>query len=246
MSRDRADRIMVRKGLVPSREQAQALIEAGHVVADGKQVKKASQNLPEDSVLQLEGAGTMRVSRAGEKLDHALEHFKLEVSGAVCLDIGASTGGFTEVLLRKGASRVYAVDVGHDQLAETLRQDSRVVSLEGTNARHLTRLQIPEDIDVLVCDASFISLTKVLEKAVYFVKPDGVMVTLVKPQFEVGRGRVGRGGLVREPELHEEVSCTAIAWLESLPGWRCLGLTGSPITGTQGNREFLMAGRRDL
>ncbi|MGM0561890.1 MAG: TlyA family RNA methyltransferase [Pseudomonadota bacterium] len=245
MTRDRADRLMVRQGLVPSREQAQALIAAGNVLADGKQVNKASQKLPDDCVLLLEGAGPMRVSRAGEKLDHALAHFNLEVGEAVCLDIGASTGGFTEVLLREGARRVYAVDVGHDQLAETLKRDSRVVSLEGVNARYLSRAEVTEPIDVLVCDASFISLAKALEKAIYFVRPGGVMIALVKPQFEVGRDRVGKGGLVRDHALHDEVCSTAIAWLESLSGWRSLGLADSPITGTQGNREFLMAGVRD-
>lgn len=245
MSRERADRLLVHRGLAPSREQAQAMIAAGHVRADGHKVNKASQLLAPDSELSLETSGPLRVSRAGEKLDHALSHFGLEAGGCVCLDIGASTGGFTEVLLRKRAARVYAVDVGHDQLAPVLRKDPRVICLEGTNARHLTSAEIPEEVDLLVCDASFISIAKVLEKAISFVRPGGVLVTLVKPQFEVGRGRVGKGGLVRDPELHKEV-CEAVAdWLTAKPGWRLLGLTDSPIAGTRGNREFLMAGRRE-
>jgi 23S rRNA (cytidine1920-2'-O)/16S rRNA (cytidine1409-2'-O)-methyltransferase len=184
------------------------------------------------------------VSRGGIKLAHALDHFAIDVSGANALDIGASTGGFTDVLLQRGAKHVHAVDVGHGQLAWKLRQDARVSVLERVNARHLTRREIPEPPDLIVCDASFISLTVVLPAAFALAAPSARLVALVKPQFEVGRGRVGKGGVVRDPALHREV-CEGIAtWLEAQAGWHVEGVTESPIRGPEGNVEFLLFAQR--
>jgi 23S rRNA (cytidine1920-2'-O)/16S rRNA (cytidine1409-2'-O)-methyltransferase len=183
------------------------------------------------------------VSRGGVKLDHALNYFGIDPSGLICLDVGASTGGFTDVLLARGAAKVYAVDVGHGQLAWKLRQDARVVVLERTNARHLTRAEIPEPIELIVCDASFIGLETVLPASLGLAAPGGCLIALIKPQFEVGPGRIGKGGVVRDPALHAEVCERIQAWLERQPGWRVLGITESPITGPEGNIEFLIAAR---
>ncbi len=183
------------------------------------------------------------VSRGGIKLAHALEHFAIDVAGWVALDIGASTGGFTDVLLQKGAARVYAVDVGHGQLAWKLRQDSRVVVLERVNARYLTAEQAPEPPDIVVCDASFIGLETVLPAALALAKPEAQLVALIKPQFEVGPERVGKGGVVRDPALHAEVCQRIAAWLEGR-GWAVTGIVESPIRGPEGNVEFLVHARR--
>jgi 23S rRNA (cytidine1920-2'-O)/16S rRNA (cytidine1409-2'-O)-methyltransferase len=178
------------------------------------------------------------------KLEKALDAFDLDPAGRVCLDVGASTGGFTDVLLSKGAARVYAVDVGHGQLAWKLRQDDRVVVLERTNARHLSPEIVPEPVEVIVCDASFIGLALVLPAALALSAPGAWLAALIKPQFEVGRDRVGKGGVVRDPALHREVCERIATWLEDQPGWQVLGITESPITGPEGNVEFLIAGRR--
>ena len=193
--------------------------------------------------LTVRGAEHPWVSRGGQKLDHALTHFAIDPQGLVTLDIGASTGGFTDVLCQRGARRVYAVDVGYGQLATRLRDDARVAVLERTNARYLTRAEVPEPVDLIVCDASFIGLRTILPAPLALAAPCAKLVALIKPQFEAGRGRVGKGGIVRDPAVHEEV-CTAIrAWLEA-EGWPVQGLVESPIKGRDGNVEFLIAAQR--
>jgi 23S rRNA (cytidine1920-2'-O)/16S rRNA (cytidine1409-2'-O)-methyltransferase len=183
------------------------------------------------------------VSRGGVKLAHALAHFGWDVAGVVALDVGSSTGGFTDVLLSKGAAKVFAVDVGSNQLAWSLRQDPRVVVHERTNARYLTDAIVTEPIDIVVCDASFIGLAKVLDTAIDFARPGGRLIALVKPQFEAERAEIGKGGVVRDALVHERVCEAAAAWLRGR-GWRVVGVTQSPITGPQGNVEFLLAGEK--
>jgi 23S rRNA (cytidine1920-2'-O)/16S rRNA (cytidine1409-2'-O)-methyltransferase len=236
----RADQLLVERGLVESRQRAQALILAGLVFSGERRIDKAGQALGEDTPLTLRGQDHPWVSRGGLKLDHGLAHFAIDPAGLTCLDIGASTGGFTDVLLARGAAKVYAVDVGQGQLAWKLRQDARVVVLEKTNARHLTAAEIPEPPDLVVCDAAFISLTLVLPAALALARPGARLVALIKPQFEVGRGQVGKGGVVRDPAQHQAVCDRIAAWLPAR-GWRVLGLTGSPISGPEGNLEFLIA-----
>ena len=243
-ARQRADQALVERGLVESRSKAQALIMAGQVFSGERRVEKAGDLIAEDQGLELRGQDHPWVSRGGLKLAAALERFAISAQGLVCLDVGASTGGFTDVLLAAGAAKVYAVDVGHGQLAWRLRQDPRVVVLERSNARHLTSGQIPEPIDLVVCDASFIGLRTILPAPMALATPEARLVALIKPQFEVGKGRVGKGGVVRDPALHEEVCETIRAWLEEEMGWNVLGLTESPITGPQGNKEFLIAAER--
>jgi 23S rRNA (cytidine1920-2'-O)/16S rRNA (cytidine1409-2'-O)-methyltransferase len=200
--------------------------------------------LAEDAALEVRGKDHPWVSRGGVKLAHGLEHFGFDVTGAVGLDVGSSTGGFTDVLLSRGAAKVYAVDVGTNQLAWKLRQDPRVVVLEQTNARYLTAEQVPEPVDFVVCDASFISLAKVLEAPLKLAKADAKLVALIKPQFEAGREEVGKGGVVRDPAVHERVCVDVARWVES-QGWSVLGVTPSPITGPEGNVEFLLGGLKD-
>lgn len=184
------------------------------------------------------------VSRGGLKLAHAIDHFGFDASGRSALDIGASTGGFSDVLLQNGARRVYAVDVGRGQLDWGLRNDPRVIVLEGVNARYLSRREVPEPIEALVCDASFIGLKTVLPAALDLVTPGGWLVALIKPQFEVGRDKVGKKGVVRDPELHRSVCTDIEAWLAARPGWAVRGVTESPVTGPEGNREFLIGAER--
>jgi 23S rRNA (cytidine1920-2'-O)/16S rRNA (cytidine1409-2'-O)-methyltransferase len=184
------------------------------------------------------------VSRGGIKLAHALDHFAIDVAGLVALDIGASTGGFTDVLLTRGTARVHAVDAGRGQLAWKLRQDPRVVVHEGTNARHLTSADIADPVDIITCDASFIGLSTVLPAPLALAKPTALLVALVKPQFEAGPGAVGKGGVVRDPTIHRAVCDAAAAWVGARPGWSIVGLTESPITGPAGNREFLLYAQR--
>jgi 23S rRNA (cytidine1920-2'-O)/16S rRNA (cytidine1409-2'-O)-methyltransferase len=238
----RVDLELVERGLAESRERARALIMAGLVFSAERRVVKAGEVIAVGAPLEVRGRDHPWVSRGGLKLVAGLDHFALDPAGLVALDVGASTGGFTDVLLSRGAARVYAVDVGHGQLAWKLRQDPRVVVLERTNARALGRAEIPEPVDLIVCDASFIGLSVVLPAALALAAPGARLVALVKPQFEVGRGQVGKGGIVRDAALHQEV-CTRIAeWLAAQPGWALLGLTDSPITGQDGNREFLIGG----
>ena len=228
------------RGLVESRTRAQALIMAGKVYSGDRQVKKAGETVAADAPLVVKGQDHPWASRGGLKLDHAVGHFGLSAAGRVCLDVGASTGGFTSVLLHHGAARVYAVDVGHGQLAWSLRSDDRVVVMERTNARHLTAEQIPEAPGVLVCDASFIGLQTVLPAAIGLCAPGAWAVALIKPQFEAGPAQVGKGGVVRDPAVHDAVVERVRSWWSGLPGWRVLGVERSPITGPEGNVEFLI------
>jgi len=242
--KQRLDTMLVARGLAESRAKAQALSLAGQVWSGERRLDKPGQMLPADTPLECRGPVHPYVSRGGIKLTHGLDHFAIDPAGAVALDIGASTGGFTDVLLQRGARRVYAVDVGHGQLDWRLRQDPRVVVRERCNARYLGRAEIPEPPDLVVCDASFISLTTVLPAPLDLAAPDAALVALVKPQFEVGKGRVGKGGVVRDPALHREVCDRIVAWLGARPGWTVLGVTPSPIRGPEGNVEFLLAARR--
>ena len=244
MTKLRADQLLVARGLAESRTRGQALIMAGAVFSGERKLAKSGEMLAEDAPLEVRGKDHPWVSRGGIKLDHGLDHFGFDVAGANALEVGSSTGGFTDVLLSRGAAKVYAVDVGTNQLAWKLRQDARVVVLEQTNARHLTSEVIPEPPDIVVCDASFIGLAKVLEAPLALAKPEAMLVALVKPQFEAGREEVGKGGVVRDPEIHERVCTTAKDWVES-QGWRVLGVTESPITGPEGNREFLLGARKN-
>jgi len=241
--RPRLDQALVARGLASSRAQAQALVMAGKVFSGERRLEKAGHRIAVDQPIEVRGAPHPWVSRGGLKADHGFSHFSVPIEDAVALDIGASTGGFTDVLLARGAARVYAVDVGRGQLAWKLRQDPRVVVLEGVNARHLTRAQVPEPVDIVVCDASFIGLELVLPAALALARRGGYLMALIKPQFEVGKGRVGKGGVVRAPALHEEVVARLSAWLESDMGWSVLGVTESPIRGAEGNREFLICAR---
>lgn len=241
----RVDQALVDLGLAESRSRAQALILAGLVFADTKRIDKAGDMVPGDQPLTVKGQDHPWVSRGGLKLVKGLDAFGIDPAGVVCLDVGASTGGFTDVLLSRGAAKVYAVDVGHGQFAWKLREDPRVVVMERTNARHLTTDAIPDQVDLVVCDASFIGLETVLPAPLALTRPGARLVALIKPQFEVGKGRVGKGGVVREPELHREVCDRIASWLAGLPGWRVLGVEESPITGPEGNKEFLIGGVRD-
>jgi 23S rRNA (cytidine1920-2'-O)/16S rRNA (cytidine1409-2'-O)-methyltransferase len=240
----RADQLLVEQGLAESRAKAQALILAGLVSCGERRVNKPGEQLAADAALALKGRDHPWVSRGGVKLAAALDHFQITVEGDVALDIGASTGGFTEVLLSRGARRVYAVDVGHGQLAWKLRQDPRVVVRERLNARYLTSVDIPEPADIITCDASFIGLSTVLPAPFDLVAAKAQLVALVKPQFEAGRAHVGKGGVVRDPEIHREVCERAASWVAAQPGWSVVGLIESPILGPEGNREFLLYARR--
>jgi len=235
----RADQLLVARELANSRTRAQALIMAGAVFSGERKIAKAGELLAEDAPLDVRGRDHPWVSRGGIKLDHGLTHFGFDVTGAVALDVGSSTGGFTDVLLSRGAAKVYAVDSGTNQLAWKLRQDPRVIVHEQTNARHLTSEIVREPVDIIVCDASFISLSKVLAAVLGLAKPGAKLVALVKPQFEAGRGEVGKGGVVRDEAVHARVCDEASAWVAS-QGWGVVGLTESPITGPEGNREFLL------
>ena len=239
MSKQRADLLLVAHGLAESRTRAQALILAGNVFAGDKRVAKAGDLLADDAVLSVKGRDHPWVSRGGVKLAHGLDRFGFDVTGAIGLDVGSSTGGFTDVLLTRGAAKVYAVDVGTNQLAWKLRSDPRVVVREQTNARTLGTDIVPEAIDIIVCDASFIALAKVLEAALDLARPGAALVALVKPQFEAGRAEVGKGGVVRDPLVHRRVCDNAAQWIASR-GWTVDGIETSPITGPEGNIEFLL------
>ncbi|MEE4206200.1 MAG: TlyA family RNA methyltransferase [Erythrobacter sp.] len=240
----RVDHLLVERGLAESRTRAQALVMAGVVFAGETKVDKPGQQLAEDAPLEVRGRDHPWVSRGGIKLAHALDHFAIDVTGAVAMDIGSSTGGFTDVLLARGAAHVFAVDSGTNQLAWKLRQDARVTVLEQTSARILTREQIDRECGLVVCDASFIALSKVLERPLELAARRCRVVALIKPQFEVGRHEVGKGGVVRDSMLHERVCGEVGAWLEA-QGFTVEGIATSPITGPQGNVEFLVSARRD-
>ncbi|WP_417432628.1 TlyA family RNA methyltransferase [Kiloniella sp.] len=244
VGKKRADQLLVDRGLVESKTKAQARIMAGQVYTETKRIDKPGQPLAEDAPLTVKGEDHPWVSRGGLKLEKGLREFNIDPTGKICMDVGASTGGFTDVLLTNGAEKVYAVDVGHGQLAWKIRKDERVVVMERTNARHLTTEQVPEALDMIVCDASFIGLETVLPASMALAGPGALMVALIKPQFEVGKGRVGKGGVVREPELHQEVCDRIENWLNEETDWAVLGLTESPIKGPEGNIEFLIAARK--
>ncbi len=243
--RERADRLLVARDLAESRARAQALILAGVVFSGATRVEKAGQPLAQDAPLEVRGRDHPWVSRGGLKLAHALDHFGIDPTGLICLDVGASTGGFTDVLLACGAAKVTAVDVGRGQLAWKLRNDPRVVVLERTNARTLSRAQVPEPVDLVTCDASFIGLETVLPAPLALSAPGARLIALIKPQFEVGKGQVGKGGVVRDPAQHERVCARIEAWLAAQENWHVLGLTESPILGPEGNKEFRIAAVRD-
>jgi 23S rRNA (cytidine1920-2'-O)/16S rRNA (cytidine1409-2'-O)-methyltransferase len=239
MAKQRADQLLVDRGLAESRTRAQALILAGNVFLGDKRIAKAGDMVADDAALTVKGRDHPWVSRGGIKLDHGLTHFGFDVTGAVGLDVGSSTGGFTDVLLSRGAAKVFAVDVGTNQLAWKLRSDPRVIVHEQTNARELTAEIVTQPVDIVVCDASFISLSKVLDRALDLARPGAMLVALVKPQFEAGREEVGKGGVIRDPQVHQRVCDEAVEWVQS-KGWRVLGVEQSPITGPEGNVEFLL------
>lgn len=242
MPKTRIDQLIVDRGLAESRTRAQALIMAGLVFVGTRKIDKPGQTVPDDAEIEVKGRDHPWVSRGGVKLAHGLDHFGWAVDGAVAIDVGSSTGGFTDVLLSRGAVRVYAVDSGTNQLAWKLRQDPRVIVHEQTSARILTAAHIPEPVDLIVCDASFIALSKVLAVPLGFARPGARALVLVKPQFEAGRDEVGKGGVVRDPAVHARVCDDVAAWFET-QGWRVDGVSPSPITGPEGNVEFLLAAR---
>ncbi len=235
----RIDQILVDRGLAESRAKAQAYIMAGLVTVGDQKVDKPGQKYLNDIAVDLKGKDHPWVSRGGIKLDHALDHFDIAVTDMIAIDVGSSTGGFTDVMLSRGAAKVFAVDSGTNQLAWKLRQDERVVVHEQTSARILTAEHIPEEVGLIVCDASFISLTKVLERPMTFAKPGAHLVALIKPQFEAERADVGKGGVVRDPAVHDQVCRKVSDWLTS-NGWVVQGISQSPITGPKGNVEFLI------
>lgn len=241
----RIDQLLANRGHAESRTRAQALILAGLIYVGTKQVAKAGELVADDAEIIVKGRDHPWVSRGGVKLAHGLDHFQWDVAGAVAIDVGSSTGGFTDVLLSRGATRVFAVDSGTNQLAWKLRQDSRVVVHEQLSARLLTADHISEPVDLIVCDASFIGLAKVLAVPLGFAKSRARLLALIKPQFEAGKGEVGKGGVVRDAAIHQRVCAEVSDWLAAQPGWRVLGVERSPITGPEGNVEFLIAGVRE-
>ena len=238
--KQRADQMLVSRGLADSRTRAQALILAGKVFSGERRVAKAGDLLPDGAALAVRGQDHPWVSRGGLKLAHGLAHFGFSPAGRICLDVGASTGGFTDVLLAHGAAKVYAVDVGHGQLAWKLRCDSRLVVHERTNARYLDRSVVPDPIGALVCDASFIGLATLLAAPVALCAPGAWAVVLIKPQFEAGPASVGGKGVVRDPAVHRIVCDRVAGWWSGLDGWTVGGVVESPIIGPEGNREFLL------
>ncbi|MEQ8228053.1 MAG: TlyA family RNA methyltransferase [Rhodospirillales bacterium] len=239
-SKTRLDQLLVERGLADNRTKAQALVMAGLVFGTDRRFDKPGQQVPANIEITVKGKDHPWVSRGGLKLAKGLDHFSVDPSGLVCLDLGASTGGFTDVLLTHGAAKVYAIDVGQGQLDWKLRNDARVVVLEKTNARHLTSEQVPDAIDLIVCDVSFIGLEKVLPPAMAFAKPGARLIALIKPQFQAGPGQVGKGGVVRDPAVHQAVCDEVQAFVADDCGWQVLGITPSPIKGPEGNIEFLI------
>ena len=240
MAKQRADQLLVDRGLAESRTRAQALILAGLAFVGDRKIDKAGQQIAEDAAISVKGRDHPWVSRGGIKLDHALMHLGWDIAGAVAIDVGSSTGGFTDVMLNRGAARIYAVDSGTNQLAWKLRQDDRVIVHEQTSARILTADHIPEPVDLIVCDASFIALSKVLPVPMAFAKVGARLVALIKPQFEAERHEVGKKGVVRDAAVHARVCTEVRDWLER-SGWRVVETVESPITGPEGNVEFLIA-----
>ena len=232
--------LLTQRGLAPSRARAQALILAGKVFAGGRRVEKSGETLDEKGPLEVREPDHPYVSRGGVKLAGSLDAFEYNPAGKTVADFGASTGGFTDCLLQRGARKVFAIDVGYGQLHNKLRQDNRVVVMERTNARHLKASDLPEALDLVVIDASFIGLEKLLPAAHALLRTGGEVLALVKPQFQVGQDKVGKGGVVRDPAIHAAVCEDTERWLSARPGWRVQGITESPITGPEGNREFLI------
>ena len=243
-AKKRLDQVLVERGLVEGLSSAQGLIMAGKVYSGEKKLEKAGLQISEEAALEVRGQDHPWVSRGGLKLTHGLAEFNLSTKDCMCMDVGSSTGGFTDVMLQNGATRVYAVDVGRGQLAWKLRSDDRVVVLEKTNARHLTSEIIPDPLDFISCDASFIGLKTLLPASLELAQPGAHLLSLIKPQFEVARHEVGKKGVVRDPELHKFVCDTIKFWLDGLPDWTVLGLTQSPIKGPEGNIEFLIAAHK--
>ncbi len=242
--KQRVDLLLVDRKLAESRSRAQAIIMAGLVFSGERRIEKAGDTLPSDAPLEVRGREHPWVSRGALKLIHALDHFSIDPSGKHCLDIGASTGGFTEVLLARGATQVIAVDVGRGQLAWTLREDPRVFVMEGTNARSLSPELISTPIDVIVCDASFIGLEKVLVAPLTLAAPSCTLIALIKPQFQLERAAIGKGGIVRDSRYHEQACTFVRGWLRSQKGWLVDDIIDSPITGAKGNKEFLIVAHR--
>lgn len=243
-AKQRVDQLLVSRGLAENRTRAQALILAGTVYSGEVRLDKPGHQVSQEIAMEVRGRPHPWVSRGGIKLAHGLASFPLSVTDQVCIDIGSSTGGFTDVLLHHGAAKVYAVDVGRGQLDWRLRNDDRVVVLEGVNARRLDISQVPEQPSVIVCDASFISLRTILPAALSLTDISASLIALIKPQFEVGKGRVGKGGVVKDPELHQEVCDEISNWLHNKMGWKVIDIEKSPITGPKGNAEFLIFASR--
>ena len=243
-NKQRLDLLLVERNLATSRNQAQALIMEGVVFANGQKVDKAGTLLKTDTEILVKNSSLKYVGRGGLKLERALENFEVNVNDYVALDIGASTGGFTDCLLQNGASKVYAVDVGYGQLDWKLRNDSGVIVMEKINARNLKEDDIPEKVDIIVIDVSFISLTKIITPSMMLMKPGGLLIALIKPQFEVGKGEVGKGGIVRDENKHKEVVQKINQHLQEL-GFKIKGIIPSPILGAEGNKEFLIGATKD-
>ena len=237
--KERFDKLLVEKGIVQSRERARALIMAGKAFVEGKRIDKPGTMIHADARLQLQGEDSLYVSRGGEKMEGALKAFGIDPKGMIVMDIGASTGGFTDCMLQKGAQKVYAVDVGYGQLAWKLQKDPRVVNLERRNVRYLKREEVQEETDLILIDTSFISIEKFLPHLLGFLKKGGSLLCLIKPQFEVGKGEVGKGGVVRNKALHEKVIDRISRFSQRL-GLKVLGITESPLLGPKGNKEFFI------
>ncbi len=242
--KERLDKLLVEKGIASTREKARALIMAGKVSVEGTVLDKPGAKIDLEALIQLKGENLRYVSRGGEKLEGALAAFGIDPKGLVVMDVGASTGGFTDCVLQRGARKVYAVDVGYGQLAWKLQKDPRVVSLERRNVRYLRREEVKEEIDLILIDTSFISIEKFLGHLLAFVKQEGTMLGLIKPQFEVGKGEVGKGGVVRDPMLHQKVIDRISNFCKGL-GLKVLGVTESPLLGPKGNKEFFIYLRKD-
>jgi 23S rRNA (cytidine1920-2'-O)/16S rRNA (cytidine1409-2'-O)-methyltransferase len=242
--RTRLDQFLVSRGFFTTRARARDAVIRGAVEVDGKGASKPSQNIAEQAVVTVRDEEARYVSRAALKLRHALDHFQIDAAVGLALDLGASTGGFTQVLLERGAKRVIALDVGRGQLAPSLRSDPRVLVIEGFNARDLKPAHLPAAPELIACDVSFISLKLALPPAIELAAPAASLIALVKPQFEAGRAAVGGSGVIQDPSIHRKVCDDIAAWLSARPHWRVLGVTASPILGGDGNREFLIAAEK--
>jgi len=239
VKKERVDKLLVERGLVQNRERARSYIMTGRVLVEGQRIDKPGTKIRVDSPLEVLEKEASYVSRGGVKLEGAIQSFSLNPQGMVVMDVGASTGGFTDCILQKGAKRVYAVDVGYGQLAWKLQKDPRVINLERKNIRYLKREEIPEEIDLILVDTSFISVEKFLPNLLRFLKPKGYLLILIKPQFEVGKGEVGKGGVVRDPSLHQKVIQRISHYCKEI-GLEVLGVMESPLLGPKGNKEFFI------